>query len=355
MIAARPNTRSRQPRWRRSRRFNIFVITTLIVSAILIGLAVLQRDARAPTGPDSLENESIATFVLFDVGQALSAGIVTNDGHGMIYDFGVRGSDIHETIIPFFDEHGVDELDYAILSHPHQDHIGGLPQLLDAIPISLYIDPVLETTNQTYAHSLERIEALEIETAIAQQGDSYSLGEHVELEILWPAGNLLTDADDEVRMNDNSTVVRVDIGDVSFLLTGDIERDAEDILVETLAESIDVDVLLVGHHGSNTSSQTHFLQAASPSLAAISAGIDNPYGHPHTEVMQRLRQDDIRIFRTDVDGAVIIQTDGESWDVSTTRTSQSWSNPTLLQPWIESNTTTSKTSSQFWYSTTPSN
>ena len=345
MTSSRRQATPLQSRLRRSRRFNLFVLATLLVSALLLALALLERDSDSPAVTGSPDGDPVATFALLDVGQALSAALVTEDGHSMVYDFGVSGANTHEVIIPFMEEHGVSEIDYAILSHPHQDHLGGLPQLLDSMPVARFIDPVLETTNQTYAHSLERIEEHGIDASMTRQGDAYTLGNHVELEILWPVDELIRDPDGAPNLNENSTVVRVDIGDVSMLLTGDIEREAENILVETMASEIDVDILQVGHHGSNTSSQDHFLRAANPSLAAIPVGRDNPYGHPHREVMQRLREHEIRIFRTDVDGTVIIQTDGESWDVTSTRTGQSWTNPGLPQPWTESSMTSSGTDS----------
>jgi competence protein ComEC len=304
-------------RVRRSRRFNIFVLSTLLISAILIGLVYLQLTDDEPSTTADLDGAPIATFAVLDVGQALSAALVTEDGYSMVYDFGLTIANSTDTIIPFLEDHGAEQIDMAILSHPHQDHLGGLPTLLESIPIDLYIDPALETTNQTYLRSLEMIEEQGIETALARQGDTYTLGEHVNLEILWPADDLLLNPDGTHRLNDNSTVVRVDIGDVSILLTGDVERDGEDILVDTMAGDLDVHILQVGHHGSNTSSHEPFLNATLPSVAIIPAGRDNQYGHPHTEVMQRLRQHQIEIYRTDVDGTVIIQTDGTGWDVST--------------------------------------
>jgi competence protein ComEC len=359
MISRHTKSKSRgrpsQPSWQRSRRFNVFVLGTFLISAVLLALAFMQRDAEPSASQGALENDAVATFALLDVGQALSAVIVTEDGYSMVYDFGISGANTHEVLVPFLEDHGVSEIDYAILSHPHQDHLGGLPQLLQTVPISLYIDPVLETTNQTYAQSLELIDELGIDTAMARQGDTYSLGEHVELEILWPVDDLLTEADGSPRLNDNSTVVRADIGDVSILLTGDIERDAERALTDTMADEINVDILQVGHHGSNTSSQDYFLSAVNPSLAAIPVGLDNQYGHPHAEVMQRLRQHDIQIFRTDIDGTVIIHTDGQTWDVTSTGADQSWSGKFFEQQSTELSTTNGTTVSPSLFSTTHSN
>ncbi len=318
---SRDQFRSDAPRsWLHTNRFNLFLIATLLVSAALLALVYLQWGDDDSIASGQLESDPIATFALLDVGQALSAALVTTDGHSMVYDFGLTAGDTEETILPFLAEHEVEQIDVAILSHPHQDHLGGLPRLLESATIAHYVDPVLETTNQTYAQSLEMIEDLQPEVTVARQGQTYTLGEHVEMEILWPTDDLLLEPDGSHNLNDNSTVVRIDIGDASILLTGDLEREGENILVDTLAAPLDVDILQVGHHGSNTSSQTHFLNAVTPSAGLIPVGRDNQYGHPHREVMQRLREAEIDIYRTDVDGTITLETDGSGWLITTERT-----------------------------------
>lgn len=304
----------------RRRRFNLFVAGMLLVSVALLVVVYLQWDSGEPSTSGQLDADPIATFALLDVGQAASAAIVTSDGHSMVYDFGLSAGDTDDTIIPFLEHHGADQIDFAILSHPHQDHLGGLPGLLDVMPPEHYVEPALETTNQTYAQSLEMIEELQPEVTLARQGQTFTLGSNVEMEILWPTDDLLLDSDGNHELNDNSTVVRVDIGDVSILLTGDLEREGENTLVETKGEEIDVDILQVSHHGSNSSSQARFLQAANPAAGFISAGQDNQYGHPHREVMQRLREQEIDIYRTDVDGTITVETDGTTWQITTDRT-----------------------------------
>ncbi|MEX2425302.1 MAG: ComEC/Rec2 family competence protein [Thermomicrobiaceae bacterium] len=347
--------RNRASRRTTFRRFNLFVLGVFVLSAGILTFVFQQIDEDSTSDQGELEGDSIATIAFMDVGQGLSTVIVTEDGRSLVHDFGPGRDHAEQTIGGFLNDHDIDQVDYAILSHPHQDHLGGLPAFLEAVSVSRYIDPALESTNQTYAQSLEIIEDQGIEGTIARQGDTYSLGEHVELEILWPTDQLITESNGEHNMNENSTVVRVDIGDVSLLLTGDIEQEAENTLVESMSGALDVDILQVSHHGSNSSSQDHFLAATSPELAAISAGADNQYGHPHAEVIERLRGHEIQIYRTDVDGTVIIQTDGESWDVATTGAGQSWIRQFSPQHWIASNVTSMTTSSPFWYSMIISN
>lgn len=335
----------RYPAQRRSRRrggrlFNAFVLVTLLISALLLALTFLQRDSPSDASPGQLSGDPAATFAVLDVGQGLSAAIVTEDGHGLVYDFGVSRAGAEDVVIPFLDDHDVDRIGYAILSHPHQDHLGGLPALLDAIPVDTYLDPVIETTNQTYLQSLEIIESKGIATGTARQGDSYTLGERVEFEILWPPAELLTDSSGEPEINGNSTVVRATVGDVDILLTGDIEAETEQILAGSYGEDLDTDVLQVAHHGSNDASTGGFLRFTNPEVGIIPVGADNSYGHPHPEVIERLRTREIQIYSSDVDGTVMIQTDGDQYEVTPSRTGQGWATPASWRHWTGSSGTT---------------
>lgn len=319
----RRSSRTRRARPRNRRWFNILVLIALLVSVVLLALALLRREADNPAGTGELTGARIATVAVLNVGQALSAGVATDDGHGLVYDFGLTRDDADQVIARFLSDHDIDRLDYAILSHPHQDHVGGLPALAESIEIDTYLDPVIETTNQTYLQSLEIIEDQGISTGAARQGDSYTLGADVEFEILWPTDDLLEDSSGAPLINDNSTVVKLDAGDVTVLLTGDIEEAAEQQLVETYGDELDVDVLQVAHHGSSTSTRQSFLSAADPEVAIIPVGADNQYGHPHTETVQILREHNVEVYRTDLDGTVTIETDGSLYEIHTVG-SESW-------------------------------
>jgi competence protein ComEC len=330
MIPRPQHPRPTRPRGR-TRVVNVIFLGSLAVSVLLLALVVFFRDDldgdEARIG--QLDGDAIVTVAVFDVGQALSVGVVTSDGHSLLYDFGLSRANVEEVIVPFFRARGVERIDYAVLSHPHQDHVGGLPALLETMPIGVYLDPVIESTNQTYARSLEMILDLEIPAEAARRGDRFSLGEHVSVDILWPTDDLLRERDGTDRINDNSTVLRLTAGSVRFLLTGDIERDAEAALVELEGSGLHVDVLQVAHHGSNSSTADPFLEVARPSVAIVSAGHENRYGHPHVEPMQRLRGAGSTIYRTDVDGTVTIRSDGDSFEISVERTSESWRTPQL--------------------------
>jgi competence protein ComEC len=320
----------RRPGRRPNRRglfLNALVIASLLVSLLLLASILLLRDDGPRSQPGALEGEPIITVAVFDVGQALSVGVVTADGRSLLYDFGLSRANVEDVIVPFFAERGIDRIDYAVLSHPHQDHVGGLPRLLEMMPVGLFLDPVIETTNLTYLRSLEMILDLDIPAQAARRGDVFELGEHVSVEILWPTDDLLRNRDGTDAINDNSTVLRLTAGDTVFLLTGDVEGEAESILIEQEGRGMRADVLQVAHHGSNSSTGQAFLDVAAPAVAIISAGYENRYGHPHREVLQRLRGAGSTIYRTDVDGTVTIRSDGQTYEISTENARESWRTP----------------------------
>lgn len=304
---------------RRSRM--VYVLGCLLVLAVIIGICVLFAIAYALFTDSDDESEpgdvdpSRQTVVAFlDVGQALSVAIVTADGHSLLFDAGNGRDDADGVILPFLREQGVERLDYLVLSHPHQDHVGGMPTILQEFPVDNYLDPVLETTNQAYFQTLELIDQQGINAQAARAGDSFALGADVSVEILWPAEPLMIE-DGVESINENSTVLRVTHGEVSFMLTGDIERDGERALIDRSAGDLQADILQVAHHGSSTSTTPAWLDAVAPDVAVISAGRENQYGHPHREVVALLQEEGVQIYRTDLDGTVVVTTDGDNYAV----------------------------------------
>jgi competence protein ComEC len=258
---------------------------------------------------------------VMDVGQGLCVVVVAPDGTSMVFDAGRSGERVEAIVIPYLQELGVTEIDYLVVSHPDQDHIGGMPRLLDRMPVRNFVDPVIPTTNQTYGHTLERVIEYDINPIMARAGMSIDMGPGVQADILWPVEPFL-ETSGQPNTNENSTVIQISFGDVTFLLTGDIEQRAEALLVESfLDDELQSDVLLVSHHGSRSSTTAEFLDAVSPSVAVIPVGLNNQYGHPHDEVMQRLRFRGIAIHRTDLDGTVEMVTDGTQYTVTLDRTS----------------------------------
>ena len=207
---------------------------------------------------------------------------------------------------------GVSELEFAIGTHPHSDHIGGLDYVLSEIPTKTVYMPDAPHTTKTYSDLISVIKNEEIELVVPTVGDVFYLDDAVCI-VLSPT----RDYDD---LNDDSIVIRVVFGNTSFLLTGDATRIAEEDMLNS-GLVLDSDVLKVGHHGSYTSSSYVFLREVMPKYAVITCGENNNYGHPHKEVISRL--DDLQkvhgtqTYRSDINGNIITTSDGDEITVVT--------------------------------------
>lgn len=242
-----------------------------------------------------------------DVGQG-DCTIVLCDGEAMVIDGGPAASSqfvysyVKNTL-------GLRHIDCMIATHPHLDHIYGLSAILNAAPVDLILTPVLEWDSKAFQSMLKYADAQGTVLSVPEEGDVLSLGS-AEVTILhcWP------EAVDYGRTNDASIVVRVDYGNKSFVITGDAEDWSEYMMIES-GRNLKADVLRVSHHGSSTGSTMEFLQAVKPEFAVISVGSDNRYGHPHQEVLERLREAGANVLRTDELGTIIMDCDGEIIDI----------------------------------------
>ncbi len=251
----------------------------------------------------ALPNAMAVHFI--DVGQGDAALVMLPGGERILIDAGTNDSEM--ALLAFLDRHAVTEIDYAIFTHPHEDHIGGADQILDAYTVHHVILTEADAPNSTYHRMMDGIEANGSVIHKAAIGDTYTVGA-AEITLLGP----LSIADE--NQNNTSIVLRLSFGEISFLFTGDTEADAEAALLASRHSALlDADVLKVGHHGSSTASSDVFLAAITPQIAVISCGEYNDYGHPHNETLKRLSDAGTEtICRTDTEGTVSIYTDGKS-------------------------------------------
>lgn len=243
------------------------------------------------------------TFI--DVGQG-DAILVSCDNKYMLVDGGeAYASDIIYTVLQ---NRGISHLDVLVATHGHSDHVGGLSGALNYADVDTAYCSVTEYDTKTFRNMVKYLEQDGVSLQVPEVGDTFDLGSAV-VSVLGP----IREYDDH---NDMSLVLRVDHGENSFLLTGDMEREAEKDLIESGA-NLDVDVLKVGHHGSSSGTCYQFLYETSPEYAVISCGEGNEYGHPHEEVMSRLEDDDVTVYRTDTQGDITCMSDGFSleWTV----------------------------------------
>lgn len=259
-----------------------------------------------------LEGEQAAAVHIIDVGQGDSILIQTGE-KAVLIDAGER--DQGQTVCDYLKSAGVEKLDLVIATHPHSDHIGGMPDVLsrfgaDEILMPQMAEDMVPTTS-VFNRLLDAVETQGIPVTAAQRGLAYDLGSGAKLTVLAP----LQDYDD---LNNYSVVCRLDCGETSFLFTGDAEKQVEQDLISE-GTQLQADVLKAGHHGSNTSSCDVFLNAVSAKIAAVSCGQDNDYGHPHKEVLSRLSERGTAVYRTDLQGSVVFTTDGKEIAAHTER------------------------------------
>jgi competence protein ComEC len=249
-----------------------------------------------------------ATFL--DVGQGDSCVLETASGKVCVIDTGGKlqssGDDMgRRVVVPYLRSRGVGQIDVLILTHPDIDHIGGAEAVLRQFPVAHLL---LNTAQaNTALEPLKKI-AQERGTTLhyAQPGQWIDLHGGTELHLLAPSPALKAEKD-----NNQSIAVRIVQGKTRLLLTGDAEAEEErDMLKRGMP--LQANLLKVGHHGSHTSTIPEFLRAVHPQVAILSAGKGNPFGHPHAEIVERLQKERIEIFRTDQQGAITCDSNGEN-------------------------------------------
>ncbi len=256
-------------------------------------------------------------FTTIDVGQGDGLFLALPDGSTMLIDgggipaFGERRKprmDIGEDVIaPYLWGRSIKRVRIVVATHLHADHVGGLPALIeDFRPEELWISAVEDAT--VWKEIEAKAQAVRTRVIQMRAGSTRDFGA-ARVEVLSPATEYLASSKSH---NDDSLVLRVSYGRHSFVLMGDAERQAEEEIPKARA-----DVLKVGHHGGKNSSNKEFLEAVHPPFAIISVGEENSYGHPHRDVLERLAQLGVAVFRTDDDGLVTIRSDGQRLSTET--------------------------------------
>ena len=285
-----------------------------LAAALALGLAACDGASVLPDGsadvipnPASSGVQTADSFRMhfLDVGQALSV-LVECEGQYMLYDGG--NVDDGSMVVSYLQKQGVEELQYVFCSHAHEDHVGGLAAALAFFPANHVYSPVMETSTKCFQDFVKYTQQQGLQVEVPTVGNVWQLGS-ATVTMLGPVAQYS-------ETNDASIVLRVDYGATSFLLTGDMESDAECDLVNSGA-NLKADVLQVGHHGSSTSTSYLFLNAVLPEMGVISCGVNNKYGHPHEETLSILRDAGVDVYRTDLLGTVVIGSDGQNYTIRT--------------------------------------
>ena len=286
----------------RRRKKSHKLLSTLIAIVILIIGGYFAKDEIVPPSYEIPDGTMQVHFI--DVGQGDSTLFVTEEG-AVLVDASIE--DAGPTIVEYLKKHGVTKLEYFVLTHPDADHIGGALEVINSIDVENVIMPNRSHTSKTYRNLLLRIDELDINVIMGESDNVYNVGD-LEMTMLSPVKGR------EYSDNNNwSIVFLARFGNIKVMMTGDASREAEQILLETYdASALKADLLKVGHHGSNSSTTAGFLKAVDPQYAVISCSIDNDYGHPHSEVVSRLKNAGVTYRVTAEEGTIVYVTDGTS-------------------------------------------
>lgn len=250
-----------------------------------------------------------------DVGQADSILVLCGDAAMLVDGGNVEDSSL---IYSYLSDLGVRTLDYIVCTHPHEDHVGGLAGALNYATAKKALCPVTEYDSAAFDNFVSALDKQGLSITIPDAGDEFYLAD-AKVTVLAPTQSY-------GEMNNNSLVLRIDHGERSILLLGDAELESEQDMLSS-GISLDADLIKIGHHGSDSSTSYHLLYEVSPQYAVISCGANNSYGHPSDAVMSRLRDADVKVFRTDMQGHIVCRSDGHTLSISTARNSGIDTNP----------------------------
>ncbi len=287
-----------------------FILTLFALLFIIVGCSDKQPEMDSQR-KDLAFQENKFEIHFIDVGQG-DAILVLTPSKTMLIDAGPRDGNA----AGYLQSVGVNEIDVVVVTHPHADHIGGMPDILNSFVVMRIIDPGVVHSTLTYTSYLELIDKFDIPYTEGRKGMRIDLCTNAFAEIIHPS-NI-----DEESLNDASIVIMLVLGNIRILLTGDIERGSEEKLLEwhrNVTAGLRSHIFKVPHHGSPTSTHTEFLAAVSPELSIIMCGLYNPHGNPHRQTLAKLEAAGSDILRTDLNGNIIVRTDGNDYVVEVER------------------------------------
>lgn len=249
-------------------------------------------------------SQAVVHFI--DVGQGDAILVVTPAGNALLVDAGPSGA--AASLLAYVAALELEDIDVAVVSHAHADHVGGMDEVLNTFTVGAFYDTAYQYDSVGYRSLVDLVQAKGISFVTTRAGMMVPLDPWVDVRILHPAA-LGTDC------NNNSIALKVTYGDVDFVLAGGAEAEAEGAMLTQIPSLLAAEILKVGHHGSSTSSSSTFLSAVSPEVAVISVGAGNTYGHPTEATLTRLSGAGATVYRTDLNGTITMSTDGRTYTV----------------------------------------
>lgn len=304
---------------KRERRKGTPSLSTSITTVIIVAVAaVITSIIMSFNGSESTDITSKTERDLevryIDVGQGDSTLVLLPDGKNMLIDAGTNSG--AKSLVKELKNSGIEKIDYLIATHPHEDHIGGMDNVINEFEIGKIYMPKVDSsqtpTTKTYEDVLDAVSDKGLKISRGKGGDRIIKGENLDVMFVAPNSSKYSD------LNSYSIAVKLEYGETSFLFMGDAEQDSEKEIIDS-GYNIEANVLKCGHHGSNTATSKDFVEKVSPKYAVISCGKKNSYGHPHEETLDTLNEFGVKIYRTDTDGTVTVKSDGSKITINTER------------------------------------
>ncbi len=251
------------------------------------------------------DSETRIHFINVDQGDSI---LIENNNFNILIDSGPNTA--KDTLISYLKKYKIKKLDYLIASHPHEDHIGSMDDIVNKFYIEEFIMPKVLSTDKNFSNLVNALKSKGLTIRNINNNLKIQLSEDNYIDFLW-TGDISDD-----NLNNHSIVIKYINKNTSFLFTGDMEEEVENILLSS-KKSLESTVLKVAHHGSKTSSSKGFLSKVNPRIAVISCGMGNDFGHPHKNTLKALESLNSKILRTDINGNIIIKTNNDKLMIST--------------------------------------
>lgn len=285
----------------------------MLLMFVIVVVAGCSKQNVKPAGQGGQKQTSSAgsplTVKVLDIGQG-DAILIRVAGQTVLVDSGDIST--REKLVQYIKKEGITTIDKVIITHPHADHLGGMPGVLENFKVNQIYDSGQTTTTALYRQYLTLVKKKEIPFTVLTAGTEIVIADDIKLKVFAPEKPFIT----ESELNNNSIVTKLVYNNFSMLLTGDAEKESENRMVKTYGNELKSTILKVGHHGSNTSSSIEFLKIVAPEAAIISLGANNDYHHPHPSTMKKLTEAKMKVYRTDTDGTVTVNSDGKNYTIT---------------------------------------
>lgn len=281
------------------KKYLLTFLAILLFSFSIVSCGLTKFNSNKASNADP--NKMLVHYI--DVGQG-DCILVQVNNKNLLIDSGPKSD--RRKLFNYLSGLDLNKLDYVIATHPHEDHIGNMDDIIKTYSIGTFYAPKVESTTKSFEDMVDALKDKNLKVHVLKNNStSIDLGENTKVNVFSPNKDFYD------NLNNYSPVIKIQYGNTSFLFTGDAEKEVEKEILNN-NEDISADVLKVGHHGSSTSTSKDFLKKVNPSIAVISVGKDNIYNHPDAITTKLLYDSNIKTYRTDKDGTIVICSDGSN-------------------------------------------